>query len=198
LKPSRQTWNNLIFNIPYGAVYHSPIVFNKNMELPKRKLNRLKNYDYSTNGAYFVTICTDNRKSLLSHIYVGQGLAPAANKLSIYGKIAEEQLLTLEDRYPTVTIDKYVIMPNHIHVIIWLNNETAGASPCPTLSDVICAFKSLTTRYCKQKHDIPKIFQTSFHDHIIRDEQDYLKIWEYIDTNPIKWKDDCFYIPENS
>ena len=166
------------------------------MEPAKRKPNRLKNFDYSTSGAYFVTICTDNRKRLLSHIYVGQGLAPAANKLSIYGKVAEEQLLMLENRYPTVTIDKYVIMPNHIHAIIWVNNETSGASPCPTLSDIICTYKSLTTRFCKQKQDIHKLFQTSFHDHIIRDEQDYLKIWEYIDSNPLKWKEDCFYTEE--
>ena len=163
------------------------------MDRTVRKSNRLKNYDYSTNGTYFVTICTDKRKNILSHIYVGQGLAPAVNQLSLYGKIAEEQLLLLENRYPTIKIDKYVIMPNHIHAIILINNEAAGASPCPTLSDVICTYKSLTTRFCKQKRNIFRIFQTSFYDHIIRNEQDYLKIWQYIDTNPAKWSEDRFY-----
>ena len=106
------------------------------MELPKRKPTRLKGYDYSQNGAYFVTICTHNRKCILGNI-VGQGLAPAEIVLSQYGKIAKEQLLDLENRYKTIKIDKYVIMPNHIHIIVILDN-TAGASPCPTISDVIC------------------------------------------------------------
>ncbi len=162
------------------------------MELPQRKPTRLKNYDYSGNGYYFVTICTDNRREILSHI-VGQGLAPAENRLSDYGKIAERQLLDLENRYTCVKIDKYVIMPNHIHAIIVIQNEAAGASPCPTLSDIVCVFKSVTTRLCKQKHPTDKIFQKSFHDHIIRNEKDYREIWEYIDNNPLKWVDDCYY-----
>lgn len=116
------------------------------------------------------------------------------NHMQLYGKIAEEQLWDLENRYPGIRIDKYVIMPNHIHVIIFIQKETAGASPCPTLSDVICAYKSLTTRLCKQKGMRDKLFQNSFHDHIIRDESDYRKIWEYIDTNPMKWQEDCFYM----
>ncbi len=162
------------------------------MNLPKRKPTRLKGYDYSTPGMYFITICTHNRNCILSNI-VGQGLAPAEINLSKYGKIAEEQLLDLENRYKTIKIDKYVIMPNHIHIIVVLDN-TAGATPCPTISDVICSFKSLITRICNKSNNTPqKIFQTSFHDHIIRDEKDYQKIWEYIDTNVIRWEKDCFY-----
>ena len=85
-------------------------------------------------------------------------------------------------------------MPNHIHAIIIIQNESAGASPCPTLSDVICTFKSLSThKIHKTSNFNNKIWQTSFHDHIIRGEKDYLKIWNYIDTNPEKWKEDCFY-----
>ena len=99
------------------------------MEFPKRKPTRLREYDYSQNGAYFVTICTRGKKCILSDIIVGQGLAPAETVLSQYGKIAEEQLLALEKRYKTIEIDKYVIMPNHIHIII-ISNKTAGASPC--------------------------------------------------------------------
>lgn len=167
------------------------------MELPKRKPTRLKGYDYSIPGAYFVTICTQNRECILGDI-VGQGLAPAEMNLSQYGKIAKDQLLDLENRYKSIKIDKYAIMPNHIHVIIIIDN-TAGASPCPTISDIICSFKSLTTRICnKIDNKQQKIFQTSFHDHIIRCEKDYQKIWEYIDTNPLKWKLDCFYNDERS
>ena len=162
------------------------------MDLPKRKSARLKGYNYSSPGAYFITICTHNRECILGNV-VGQGLAPAETKLSQYGEIAKEQLSDLELRYESIKIDKYVIMPNHIHMIIIID-DTAGASPCPTISDVICSYKSLTTRICNDSTDRKqKIFQTSFHDHIIRGEKDYKEIWEYIDTNPIKWEVDCLY-----
>ena len=162
------------------------------MNLPNRKPTRLKNYDYSQNGYYFVTICTNNKENILCDI-VGQGLAPAETKLSVLGKIADTEILNLENRYDCIKINKYVIMPNHIHAIIIIQNKTAGASPCPTLSDIICTLKSITTRkYHLLKPNI-KIWQTSFHDHIIRGEDDYLKIWNYIDTNPQKWREDCFY-----
>ena len=162
------------------------------MTLPKRKPTRLADYDYSRDGAYFITICTHNRKNLFSNI-VGQGLAPAENKLCPFGEIAERELKNIEKRYANIKIDKYIIMPNHIHAIIIIETKTAGASPCPTLSDVVCAFKSITTRKCHLINKNQKIWQTSFHDHIIRDKCDYLKIWNYIDTNPQKWSEDCFY-----
>ena len=164
------------------------------MNLPKRKPTRLANFDYSTNGTYFITICTYNRKRFFGNI-VGQGLAPAENRLSIYGQIAEEQLLLLENRYQNIKIDKYVIMPNHIHIIISINN-TAGASPRPTISNIICTYKSLTSRICRQNGLKSKLFQSSFYDHIIRNEQDYNEIWQYIENNPQKWSEDRFYSTE--
>ena len=120
----------------------------KEKELPKRKHPRLENYDYSSAGAYFVTICTQNRRCVLSRI-VGRGLAPAITsgiEYTLFGKIAEEQLLLLEKRYPCLTVEQYSIMPNHIHAILILANEAAGASPRPTIMDIVCAHKSLTTR----------------------------------------------------
>jgi len=162
------------------------------MELPKRKNPRLSQFDYSSPGAYFVTICTKDMKQFLGNITVGRGLALAENNLSIYGKIADEQINLLETRYRSVKIDKYVVMPNHVHAIISLG--TAGASPRPTISDVICTFKSITTIKCRKAGLKDKyLFQRSFHDHIIRGERDYRKIWEYIDTNIIRWQNDCFY-----
>ena len=107
-------------------------------------------------------------------------------------KIAEEQLLNLEKRYSCVRIDKYIIMPNHIHAIIEIK-ETAGASPCPTLSDIVCAYKSITSRIIKKYLNSEKIFQNSFYDHVIRGEKDYYEIWNYIDGNHLKWSTDCFY-----
>ena len=133
-------------------------------ELPKRKHPRLKWFDYSTCGAYFVTICTQNRKCLLSHI-VGRGLAPAEEKITDctwLGEIAEQQLLSLNKRYSFLTVDQYVIMPNHIHAILIFDDKAAGASPRPTLSDIICTYKSLTTLECRRKGFKDKLFQNFF------------------------------------
>lgn len=165
------------------------------MEYAKRKHPRLKQYDYDF-GVYFVTICTQDRKCVLSDIDVGRGLAPAVKvRLTPYGAVAQEQLLALESRYPSVYIDRYVIMPNHIHILICFTDTAAGASPRPTLPDVICAYKSITTRLCKQIRPISKLFQTSYYDHVIRGETDYLEIVRYIDNNPAKWTEDELYIP---
>ena len=161
------------------------------MELPKRKPTRLKNFDYSKNGYYFVTICTHKKHKILCNI-VGAIHESPEIKLNSIGIIVDKYINQLNTRF-LLKIDKYVIMPNHIHSIIIIKNETAGASPCPTLSDIVCTFKSITTHKCHLLNYKLKIWQTSFHDHITRDENDYLKIWNYIDTNPQKWREDCFY-----
>ena len=134
-------------------------------KLPKRKSTRLKNFDYSSQGAYFITICVRDRMRIPSEIVktdltatdkttgisVGEGLAPPefTVKLKPCGKIAKEQLQLIETRFSSVTIEDYVIMPDHIHAVIFLHEKAGGASPSPTLDDVICAFKSLTSRSCK-------------------------------------------------
>ena len=190
----------------------------KEKELPQRKHPRLNNYDYSSAGAYFVTICTQNRMCALSRIVgrglapaetsgteytsfgnVGRGLAPAETsgiKYTIFGKIAEQQLLSLEDRYAYLSVDQYVIMPNHIHVVLILQSDAAGASPRPTITDIVFAYKSLTTRECKKNGFDGKLFQTSFYEHIIRGREDYEKIVKYIYENPICWYYDELYIEE--
>jgi len=156
--------------------------------LPKRKHPRLQEYDYSANGAYFITICTQHRRKILSRV-VGRGLAPAVVELTEHGQIAEQELLLLQQRYPTIKVDAYAIMPNHIHVILHIKNEAAGASPRPTVSDVVCAYKSLVTRKC----GIGKLFQASFYDHIIRNQSDYDDIYRYIENNPAQWEQDELY-----
>ena len=162
--------------------------------LPKRKHPRLNHYDYSTAGAYFITICTHSRRCLLSRI-VGRGLAPAKIQYTAYGQIAQEQLLLLEQRYPSLIIDQYVIMPNHIHAILLLE-ETAGDSQRPTVMDIVCAYKSLTTRQCKKVQPIDKLFQTSFYEHVIRGCEDYKEIAQYIVNNPKQWELDKLYSKE--
>ena len=159
-----------------------------NGELPKRQHPRLKEYDYSKSGAYFITICTQNRRCILSRV-VGRGLGPAVVELTPYGQIAEQELRVLSQRYPSVHIDVYAIMPNHIHVLFRIENEAAGASPRPTVSDVVCAYKSLVTRKC----GIGKLLQTSFYDHVIRNQGDYNDIYRYIENNPTQWEQDELY-----
>ncbi|MBP3375675.1 MAG: transposase, partial [Clostridia bacterium] len=114
------------------------------------------------------------------------GLAPPATKLSKIGELVEEQMSDLEERYKNILIDEYVIMPDHIHMILLIKN-TGGASPSPTMNDVICAFKSLTSRICKQRFGIENLFQRSFYDHVIRNQKDYETRKKYILENPIKW-----------
>ena len=103
----------------------------------KIKHPRLHGYDYSQAGYYYVTICTQDRLPILSKIRVGRELAPAVVELSEKGRIIEEQLLALQERYVFARIDKFVIMPTHIHAIVVLSDDAAGASPRPTLTDII-------------------------------------------------------------
>lgn len=135
---------------------------------------------------------------MLSRI-VGRGLAPAEAsgiEYTSFGKIAEQQLLSLEDRYAYLSVDQYVIMPNHIHVVLILESETAGASPRPTITDIVCAYESLTTRECKKNGFDGKLFQTSFYEHIIRGREDYEKIVKYIYENRVRWYYDELYTEE--
>ena len=164
------------------------------MNLPKRKPTRLKNFDYSQNGYYFITVCTKNKEKLFGKI-VGDGAfdVPKMQKSQI-GEIVERYILS-SNSIPEITVDKYVIMPNHIHLLINVANNGTSRAPSPTnnkISHTISTFKRFVNK------DIGyNVFQRSFHDHVIREENDYLKIWNYIDTNPQKWREDCFYIAES-
>ena len=133
---------------------------------------------------------------------VGRGLAPAetdgtdGTECTLFGKIAEKHLLLLEERYPFLSIGQYVIMPNHIHFILFLNEDTAGASPRPTIMDIVCAYKSLTTIECRKNGFSDKLFQSSFYEHIIRGREDYDEIRKYIYENPLNWYYDELYLKE--
>lgn len=160
---------------------------------PKRKSNRLKQFDYSQNGAYFITICTHNRKEILSHINVGDG-SPVP-KLTIYGDIVLRLINEISNKYPNVIVDKYVIMPNHIHIIFAIINNSGTGDPSPAISNVVAWLKYTSTKEINSftKSAGTRIFQRSYYDHIIRNEADYLNIWQYIENNPLKWRDDEYY-----
>lgn len=161
-------------------------------DLPKRKHPRLKNYDYAAPGAYFVTICVQGRKCILSEV-VGRGdLTPPDLTLTAAGRVIERYIGGIETAYPGVTVDRYVVMPNHVHILLTIHPPKDGGvgSPRPTLITIVRAFKSLTTRHLGKN-----IWQTSFYEHIVRDDIAYQEIWNYIDANPLRWTEDKFYIP---
>ncbi len=144
------------------------------MELPQRKKIRVGEYDYSQCGAYFVTICTQNRRLVLSNI-VGDDAHIVPKR---YGQIAEKYLKNAAE------IEKYVIMPDHIHMLICLEEQGAEKrSPqASRIASIVRSIKTLTTKEIGEP-----IFQRSYYDHVIRNQRDYNEIWEYIENNPRKW-----------
>ena len=163
-------------------------------DLPKRKPTRLKGYDYSTPGAYFITICVKERKELLSKIIAGDGnYSVPKNIVSQIGVMCDKYINNINVKYENVTVDKYVIMPNHIHLIILLHGTMRASSPTKSIENIIRSFKIMVTKEIGKS-----IWQRSYHDHIIRCECDYQKIWEYIDTNILRWEKDCFYNDKRS
>ena len=159
--------------------------------LPQRSHPRLKGFDYS-HGWYFVAICTDKRKRILSRISVGRGaLTPPCVELSDIGRTIEKHIFRTNDIYPNVSINTFVIMPNHVHLIVAIEPAADGGVRAPrptTLSDIVRSIKAMVTRELGYS-----IWQTSFYDHVIRNEADYLRIWQYIDNNPAHWAEDEYY-----
>lgn len=175
------------------------------MEKKRNRPGRLPNYDYGSAGYYFITFCTRNRDCCLSVITnpgregVGRGaLAPPEVVLKEPGSILDGYIQNIPKVYPGVRVDKYAIMPNHVHLLIQITGEGDGGARAPRPTEVgspdiqriIGGVKSLTRRKVGRP-----IWQTSFYDHIVRNEADYLRIWQYIDTNPAKWAEDEYYIP---
>lgn len=159
-------------------------------KLPKRKPYRLKNYDYSSNGAYFITICTKDKKSVLSQINVGTSIArPPEIELTKTGVIVDKGIQEISKHYENVFVDSYVIMPNHIHLIIRIQNDRGRPMVVPTISRIIQQFKG----YVSKQAGMP-IWQEKSYDHIIRDEYDYMVHLQYIDENPAKWAEDKYYL----
>ena len=158
------------------------------MEKKERKKNRLKNFDYSQNGAYFITICTNNRKPILSEITVGATCSRLDVQLSEYGEIIDNELKKLNTIYENVYIDNYVIMPNHIHMIIRIESDHRRLQVAPTIIRIIKQFKMSVTKQIGTS-----IWQKGYYDHVIRDNIDYMTKYQYIDENPAKWDKDKYY-----
>ena len=169
------------------------------LKFPKRKSIRLLRYDYSQAGYYFITICAKDRRNLFGTIDVGTARYPLklcfngfplCGRLlsSEVGQIIEAEIKKIDEIYEGVEIIKYVIMPNHVHIIISLNNESGRPQAVPTVSRIVNQFKGSISKKFGYS-----IWQSRFHDHVIRNESEYQKIWQYIDENPIRWANDCYY-----
>ena len=187
---------------------------NPKPSLPQRRAMRLRGYDYSQPGAYFVSICAQHRKCLFGTIIDGQ------MRLNEIGEIVVECWNRIPQHFPSVELGEYVIMPNHIHGIIESNivgtrsprpieaehstPPTVGArSPRPTgdspaLGKIVAYFKYQSTKHINQHHNTPgtRIWQRNFYDHVIRDDTDLQRICQYIQDNPMKWALDQLH-PDN-
>ena len=163
----------------------------------RRKQIRLRHFDYGNTGAYYVTICTNERKRFLSRID-GENV-----HLTKFGIVVQEELLRTMEMRPTITLGDYVIMPNHIHLVIFFHERAGtplndvqeksgrnfGRTHSGSLSTVIGSFKSSVTSRIKKENGKSKavIWQRGFYEHIIRDEKDLMRITDYILSNPINW-----------
>jgi len=169
--------------------------------IQQRKAMRLKGYDYNQAGAYFVTICCQNRECLFGKIIDGQLI------LNDYGVIVEQVWNNLADHfYGIVEIDQAVVMPNHFHGIVVINRNEASSSiaqhsaegkpaffQCKTqLGKTIAYFKYQTTKLINQRRNTAgtKIWQRNYYDHIIRNEASLKIIQQYVLDNPVRWKND--------
>ncbi|MBR6786163.1 MAG: transposase [Clostridia bacterium] len=158
-----------------------------NKSYPERKHPRLKNYDYGQNGCYFVTICVKDKKPLLGSVSVGRdALIPPQTVLSLIGKVAEKYILNIEKTYKSVKVENYVIMPNHIHLLLLFDSTLCDdggmRASRPTLFTVIRSFKTMVTREIGYS-----VWQDSFYDRVVNSVEGYAEVWEYIEENPFKW-----------
>lgn len=163
------------------------------MDLPERKSLRLKSYDYSQAGYYFITLCTHDKKCILSRYCRGEHCSHADSiphfELTDIGIIVDIAIKNIPQHYQNAVINKYVIMPNHVHVIIVLNSDGDGRTLfAPTISRIIKQMKEYVTKQVGYP-----IWQKSFYDHVIREEMEYEEIWQYIENNPLKWELDKYY-----
>jgi REP element-mobilizing transposase RayT len=169
----------------------------RDAERRQRRTIRLQGYDYTSAGAYFVTICTHKRQCLFGEIVNGM------MQLNEYGQIVSDSYLWLASQYPYVYLDQWVVMPNHLHGIIGLSDDLRrGVSRnAPTIDTVtkrkslgrlIGAFKTVSTKQINILRDTPgtPVWQRNYYEHIIRNEESLRSIRQYIDNNPLAWQKD--------
>ncbi|HHT9135222.1 MAG TPA: transposase [Candidatus Avalokitesvara rifleensis] len=177
---------------------NKPIVGAENLQPLRRRSIRLKGYDYSQAGAYFITICVKDRKCLLGEVIDGEII------LSAIGKIIEKCWVEIPKHFPHVQLDRYVIMPNHIHGIIEILGNYVGVEDIQplqrinryqkvipkSLGSVVRGFKVGVVKWCRQNQYKHFAWQRNYYEHILRNKDELNCIREYIINNPLHWQFD--------
>ena len=187
------------------------------MDLPKRKRIRLESYDYTSSGAYFLTICTRDRKMMFwrsdavgAAISRPENAVPIPYCLSRYGELVDLAIQNIPKCYSDVSVDRYVIMPNHVHMLLQIGQRAADkvnlvedqregglghsrpydregqTAEGVSLERIVGQMKRWVSRQAGTS-----LWQKSFYEHVVRGDKDYLEIWNYIDGNPSNWEEDC-------
>ena len=168
------------------------------MEYKTRKPLRLETFDYSAPGAYFITICTHNRQKTLSQI-VGAIHESPITALTTRGKIVDAVIKNIP-QHTGVKVDRYVVMPNHIHLILIIEEEPRAIHESPlrkrsAISNAVGYLKMNVSKMIHKRFGDEPVWQRGYYDHVIRNERDYLEISKYIDENPLRWRLECYYDP---
>ena len=152
---------------------------------PKRKSPRMKCFDYATPTSYFITICTHEKKCIF-------GKPDALNK---YGFIAQHAVMDIPILFSCAAIDHFVIMPNHVHILLTINaGKAERMDTVPNIPTMIGTYKSRVSRLIHELDPQQKVWQRSYHDHVPRNEKSWQAIWKYIDENPYHWENDVMYM----
>ncbi|OGQ99859.1 MAG: hypothetical protein A2511_15735 [Deltaproteobacteria bacterium RIFOXYD12_FULL_50_9] len=182
-----------------------------NSDIHHRKSIRLRGYDYSQAGLYFITICTHERLPIFGEIVDGKMMSNEA------GMMAEKCWRAIPDHFSWAMLDDFVVMPNHVHGIITVGAKDflplqpkhrandhsplqSNAVPQPkhgtsqTIGSIVRGFKIGVTKWFRTNTDMQVVWQRNYYEHIIRDEAAYLKIADYIQTNPQRWLEDTYYV----
>ena len=174
-----------------------------NPNIHHRRSIRLRGYDYAQSGAYFITIVTQNRACLFGHMADGKMV------LNDAGMAAQNCWLEIPNHYPNVTLDEFVIMPNHVHGIIVINvgannhspkqnhspiQSSQFRSPSQTIGSIVRGFKIGVTKWFRQNTDVYDVWQRNYYEHIVRNDDELNAIRQYIINNPLKWQEDKNYI----
>ena len=167
-------------------------------QLPKRKQVRMEGANYNDVGAYFITICTKDRRRILSTVGGDVPDAPTI-KLMRYGEVANNVIQQMNAFYSHISVKNFVIMPNHIHVLLFVEDDGSSGTSTPTRRDrqhsAVSSFVSTFKRFCNKEYG-ENIWQRGFYDHIIRSREDYEEHRRYIYENPMTWVHDELYTEE--
>lgn len=193
----------MLFSLPIRVIIRMVMKMDKEKGFPKRKDIRLKNYDYSSPGAYFVTICTVNRRNYFWNGAIdlqvfgwrsvgAMCVRPQNLPLSQTGMLVMDELERWHQTYPAVSLHSYVIMPNHLHIMIVISADKNGRPQvAPTVERMVKQFKGAVTKKIGVS-----VWQKSYVEHVIRNKKDYETRTNYICENPLRWYYDELYDEE--